>query len=235
MNEEETETTGQATVDWCQSTGGNGLLRLPFMSAGLMEAEQLYIVSCATLQSLFTYLLLYLQAACRLAACQLNGHLRGCIVFIDADASTAQLLSGACLGKLHGSAHQVAQAVEDSLEQCANPTDFASGSLSEHAASDRDLDNASRRPAMYREGGRDLAGGAHVHREIWGATCEIGKLGSMPIALPALQTARLVAQPGIAFARSATETMRRHDSKSASAEGPQQHMQAPKLLKQHRR
>ncbi len=83
------------------------------------------------------------------------------------------------------------------------------------------------------EGGLDAEATSYAAR--WGATCEIGKLGSMPISLPAVLAADAECQPGIALSRPAADNLRHPVLDSGSAEERQQQKGASRQQKQEKR
>ena len=173
-------------------------------------------------------------------ACQLSGHLQGSSVIVEADASTAQLLSAACLGRSHKKTQQVVQAVGGSAEQIGRAASHSTAAsevrLDKPAtpSSKEDLDKDLEKPPAWKgEGG--LAAEALGNAAFWGATCEIGKLGSMPILLPAVQAANVDSHPGIALSRPLEENLRLRVPDSCSAEERQQQKGVSRQQKQETR
>ena len=80
------------------------------------------------------------------------------------------------------------------------------------------------------EGGLDSEATSYAAR--WGATCEIGKLGSMPISLPAVLAADAECQPGIALSKLAADNLRHPVLDSGSAQERQQQKGASRQQKQ---
>lgn len=118
------------------------------------------------------------------------------------------------------------QAVEGSTEdsgRAASPN-IASASLDKAATSigEEDLERGLERPLIPLPGERGVSAAALGYAASWGATSEIGKLGSMPIMLPADQAANVASQPGIALSRPAADNVRQHVLDSRPAEERQQ-------------
>ena len=169
-----------------------------------------------------------MQAVRQLVVCQLSGHLQGSTVLVEADASTSQLLSAACLGRSHRQRQQSVEAVGGSHERicgAAGPSTGASEARSDKPAtpsSEEDLREGLEETPLVWKGEGGLNAEYIGDAAIWGATREIGRLGSMPISLPAVQAAKVDSHPGIALSRPPGDDLRQHVPDSPSAEERQQ-------------